>query len=83
MSFKKIKSILEKEFVISAKDASIILGDRKRIYALEENGELKRCGTGLFTLPGIEDGTAQFAALKKYFPNLKLNLETFPITKSI
>ena len=34
---------------------------------MEENGELKRCATGLFTLPGIEEGTAQFAALNKYF----------------
>ena len=68
LSFRELKSILEKELVISAKDASTVLGDRKRVYALQDKGDLKRCGTGLYTLPGIEEGTAQFAALNKYFP---------------
>lgn len=63
-------SLLQKQFVIRLDEATKILGNEKAVYRLVDKGELVKVlpdGLGLFTLPEIEEGTAQFAAVAKYY----------------
>lgn len=67
----KLRKILEKDFVISLEDGVKLLGNDKALYRLVEKEVLRKVepnGLGYFTLPEVEEGTAHFAIINKYYP---------------
>lgn len=76
---KEIISILKKDKVISASDLSELLKSRAKVYELEREGIISKVypsGLGYFTLPDIEEGEAQFAIVKKYYPQCVISGRT-------
>ncbi len=66
----KIREILLKNTVINLEEASSILGSEKAVYRFAEKGKIIKVypdGLGFFSLPGTEEGTAQFAIVAKYY----------------
>jgi len=66
-----LEKILKKDLVISLEDGIKLLGNDKAVYRLVEKGELRKVypgGLGYFSLPELEEGTAHFAIIKKYYP---------------
>jgi hypothetical protein len=65
-----LKHILDKDLVISLEDGIKLLGNDKAVYRLVEKGVLNKVhpnGLGYFSHPDVEEGTAQFAIVKKYY----------------
>ena len=74
-----LKNIIQSDLVISLEDGVSHLGNDKAIYRLVEKGELKKVkpnGLGYFTLPEVEEGTAHFAIIKKYYPQCVISGKT-------
>lgn len=70
MSSRKLINILKKDFVVSAKDAELILGKRSDVYKLEKQGIINKVypnGLGFFSLPGLSEDNAHYAILSKYY----------------
>jgi len=70
---------LNNHIVISLVDAEELLGNDKAVYRLVDKGILKKVhsnGLGYFTLPEVEEGTAQFAIIKKYYPQCVISGKT-------
>jgi len=75
----KLRKILEKDFVISLEDGVKLLGNDKALYRLVEKESLKKVepkGLGYFTLPEIEEGTARFAIISKYYSHCVVSGKT-------
>lgn len=75
----KIDAILKKHLVISLEDATKILGNDKAVYRLCEKGKLAKVepkGLGFFSLVGLEEGTAHFAIVSKYYSNCVISGKT-------
>jgi hypothetical protein len=73
------KKILKRDLVISLEDGIQILGNDKAVYRLVEKGEIKKIkpnGLGYFSLPKVEEGTAHFAIIKKYYPQCVISGKT-------
>lgn len=65
--------------VLSLEEGIKILGNDKAVYNLEDKGVIKKChpnGLGIFTLPEVEEGTAHFAAIKKFYPQCIISGKT-------
>lgn len=76
---KRILEILKKDHVISLKEGIEILGNDKAVYKLVEQGKLVQVypkGLGYFSLPETEEGMAQFAIVKKYYPQCVVSGKT-------
>jgi len=77
-----MEELLEKlkdQLVIGLEDALKILGNDKAVYRLVKKGSLRKVhpnGLGYFTLPEIEEGTAQFAIIKNYYPQCVISGKT-------
>lgn len=74
-----LKKILKNDLVLSLEDGVKLLGNDKAVYKLVEKGELKKVepnGLGYFTLPNIEEGTAHFAIINKYYPECVISGKT-------
>lgn len=70
MTNKKLINILKKDFVISARDAELVLGKRSDVYKLEKQGIISKVypnGLGFFSLPGLNEDNAHYAILSKYY----------------
>ena len=70
---------LNNHIVISLVDAEELLGNDKAVYRLVDKGILKKVhsnGLGYFTLPEVEEGTAQFAIIIKYYPQCVISGKT-------
>ena len=69
---KSILKILKDDQVISLREAVKILGNDKAVYKLVETNTIMKLdpiGLGLFCLPSADEGTAQLAAVNKYYPD--------------
>jgi len=76
---KELEQYLQEFKVIDLKDAGVILGNKMKVYHLVKINKLKQVhpkGIGLYTLPNIDDGEAQFSALSKYFPRCVVSGKT-------
>lgn len=76
---KNILDNLNNDIVISLDDAGELLGNDKAVYRLVDKGILKKIhpnGLGYFSLPETEEGTAQFAIIKKYYPQCVISGKT-------
>lgn len=74
-----LRKTLERDIVISLKEGANLLGNDKALYRLVEKGQLSKVypsGLGYFTLPNIEEGTAQFAIVKKYYSECVISGKT-------
>jgi hypothetical protein len=74
-----LQKILQRDLVISLEDGIKQLGNDKAVYRLVDKKELKKVepnGLGYFTLPEVEEGTAHFAIIKKYYPQCVISGKT-------
>jgi len=65
-----LNKILKKDLVISLEEGIEVLGNDKAVYRMVDEGKLSHIhpkGLGYFSLPEVEEGTAHFAILKKYY----------------
>lgn len=65
-----LSNILKKDLVISLEEGIEFLGNDKAVYRMVEDGKLVHVypkGLGYFSLPEVEEGTAHFAIVKKYY----------------
>jgi hypothetical protein len=75
----EITDILKADIVISLEDGVKLLGNDKAVYRLAKKGVLRKVepnGLGYFTLPGVEEGTAHFAIINKYYPQCVVSGKT-------
>ncbi len=75
----KLSEILKKDLVISLVDVVKLLRNDKAVYRLVEKGELTKVepnGLGYFCLPGVEEGSAHFAIIRKYYPQCIISGKT-------
>ena len=74
-----LEKILRSDLVISLEDGVQILGNDRAVYKLVEVGGLKKVGPnglGYFSLPEVEEGTAYFAIINKYYPQCVISGKT-------
>ncbi len=72
-------TILKNDLVISLEEGVKLLGNDKAVYRLVDKGELRKVypdGLGYFSLPELEEGTAHFAIVKKYYPQCVISGKT-------
>ena len=70
MKEKLLIKALRDSLVISAKDATKILGKRSDVYKLQEQGVISKVypsGLGFFSLPDMDEDNAHYAILAKYY----------------
>lgn len=74
-----VRDYLDKNFVASLTELIKLVGHKTGVYRLVEAGEIAKVhpdGLGYFCLPEVEEGTAHFAIVKKYYPQCVISGKT-------